>query len=226
MPMPLVPNEKFVVPVPADCVKSAPVATVELNDTSAALLIVIDCGACVLPTALANVTFPVPALTASWRLLVAPSSFSGRENETFPTPPMHEIPLLITGAAEERWCEEPPPPLLVTGIAQFNRGEYFEQHETLEELWHAEARPVRRLYQGILQIGVALYHVRRGNHHGAVYMLGRGSMYLRPFAPTCQGLDVAALLQGAAATLAIVDTLGPARLDEFEWDRAPTVRLC
>ena len=130
------------------------------------------------------------------------------------------------GAVPDRWCEEPPPPLLLTGIEQFNRGEYFEQHETLEELWHAEARPVRRLYQGILQIGVALYHVRRGNHHGAVYMLGRGSMYLRPFAPTCQGVDVAALLEGAAATLAIVDTLGPARLDEFEWDRAPIVRLC
>jgi len=32
---------------------------------------------------------------------------------------------------------------LLEGIAQFNRGEYFKQHETLEILWRAEARPVR-----------------------------------------------------------------------------------
>ena len=46
-------------------------------------------------------------------------------------------------------CDEPPPPELLEGIAQFNRGEFFEQHETLELLWRAERRdlldPARRL---------------------------------------------------------------------------------
>src|SRR6266851_319777 len=72
-------------------------------------------------------------------------------------------------------CQESPPPLLLAGIAQFNGGEYFEQHETLELLWRAERRDVRRLYQGILQIGVAFHHLRRANHHGTVYMLRRGA---------------------------------------------------
>src|SRR5213083_1208432 len=48
-------------------------------------------------------------------------------------------------------CDEPPPALLLEGIAQFNRGEFFEQHETLEVLWRAETRDIRYLYQGILQ---------------------------------------------------------------------------
>ena len=91
-------------------------------------------------------------------------------------------------------CDELPPPQLLEGIAQFNRGEYFEQHETLELLWRAERRDVRRLYQGILQIGVAFHHLRRRNHHGTVYMLTRGAQYLTPFAPRCQGVDVEALL--------------------------------
>jgi predicted metal-dependent hydrolase len=72
-------------------------------------------------------------------------------------------------------CGESPPALLLEGIAQFNRGEYFEQHETLELLWRTERRDVRRLYQGILQIGVAFHHLRRANHHGTVCMLGRGA---------------------------------------------------
>ena len=123
------------------------------------------------------------------------------------------------------WCAEPPPRLLLDGIAQFNRGEYFEQHETLEILWRAEHRPVRQLYQGILQIGVAFLHLRRRNYHGASYMLTRGSAYLTPFAPACQTVDVAALLDAAAAALGEVERLGPARLHEFDWELAPTVVL-
>ena len=122
-------------------------------------------------------------------------------------------------------CQEPPPPLLLAGIAQFNSGEYFEQHETLELLWRAERRDVRRLYQGILQIGVAFHHLRRRNHHGTVYMLTRGARYLAPFAPRCQGVDVEALLEDAAAVLTEVERLGPDRLADFDWQLPPKVRL-
>lgn len=122
-------------------------------------------------------------------------------------------------------CDEPPPRLLLEGIAQFNRGEFFEQHETLEALWHAEQRPVRRLYQGILQIGVAFHHLRRRNYHGVVYMLTRGSNYLTPFAPVCQSVDVRALLQAAAVALRAVEDLGPDRLNEFDWRLVPRVSL-
>lgn len=123
------------------------------------------------------------------------------------------------------FCDEPPPPNLIEGIAQFNRGEYFEQHETLELLWRAERRDVRRLYQGILQIGVAFHHLRRRNHHGTVYMLTRGAGYLTPFAPRCQGVNVERLLKDAAAALAEVERLGPQRLAEFDWRRVPKVEL-
>ena len=122
-------------------------------------------------------------------------------------------------------CDEPPPPQLVEGIAQFNRGEFFEQHETLELLWRAERRDIRYLYQGILQIGVAFHHLRRLNHHGTVYMLTRGPRYLAPFAPRCQRVDVAALLHDAATALREVERLGPARLAEFDWRLAPQVRM-
>jgi uncharacterized protein len=122
-------------------------------------------------------------------------------------------------------CDDPPPPQLVEGIAQFNRGEFFEQHETLELLWRAERRDIRYLYQGILQIGVAFHHLRKLNHHGAVYMLTRGSNYLRPFAPACQRVDVQALLDDAAAARREVERLGRSRLAEFDWTLVVKVRL-
>jgi predicted metal-dependent hydrolase len=122
-------------------------------------------------------------------------------------------------------CNEAPPALMLEGIAQFNRGEYFEQHETLELLWRAERREVRRLYQGILQIGVAFHHLRRRNHHGTVYMLTRGAQYLAPFAPRCQGVDVRTLIADAASALLEVQRLGPDRLADFNWQLVPVIRL-
>jgi uncharacterized protein len=122
-------------------------------------------------------------------------------------------------------CDERPPAGLVEGAAQFNRGEFFEQHETLELLWRDERRDVRYLYQGILQIGVAFHHLRRLNHHGTVYMLTRGAAYLARFAPCCQGVDVQALLDQAARALEEVQRLGPNRLREFDWRLTPKVHF-
>src|SRR5437588_11543669 len=122
-------------------------------------------------------------------------------------------------------CDERPPALLLDGIAQFNRGEFFEQHETLETLWRAERRDIRYLYQGILQIGVAFHHLRRLNHHGTIYMLTRGPQYLAAFAPRCRGVDVQRLLDDAAAARGEVERLGPGRLHQFDWRLAPKVHL-
>jgi uncharacterized protein len=91
----------------------------------------------------------------------------------------------------------PAPPTLARAVGQFNAGEYFACHETLEELWLAEESDLRYLYQGILQIGVGLFHLRRGNEAGALTLLARGSRLLLPFAPVNCGLDVGALLRAA-----------------------------
>ena len=123
------------------------------------------------------------------------------------------------------WCLEPPPTLLLRGIGQFNRGEFFEQHETLEDLWRQETRDVRYLYQGILQVGVGMYQIQRQNHHGAVYMMTRGPSYLHPFSPTCQSVDVAGLLGQASRILKEINKLGPKHLDQFDWSLRPHVNL-
>lgn len=96
-------------------------------------------------------------------------------------------------------CDEPPPARLLCGIEQFNRGEYWECHETLEALWIAEPREVRNLYQGILQVGVALHHLRNRNLPGALKVFRRGLRRLRSLPATCQGVDVAQLVADAAA---------------------------
>jgi predicted metal-dependent hydrolase len=105
-------------------------------------------------------------------------------------------------------CDDPAPPELIHGIEQFNAGEFFEQHETLELLWRDTRAPVRGLYHGILQVGVGFHHWRNGNFHGASTLLEEGIERLRPFAPRCQGVDVETLIADASASRERLIALG------------------
>jgi hypothetical protein len=122
-------------------------------------------------------------------------------------------------------CGEPPPAALLKGIHEFNAGEFFEQHETLELLWRATVDDVRYLYQGILLIGVGFHHLGRGNHHGAQAKLAAGIEMLEWFAPTCQAVDVADLIARTRPCLDRVRDLGPERLGEFDRSLIPKITL-
>lgn len=122
-------------------------------------------------------------------------------------------------------CGETPPPRLVAGIAQFNQGAFWECHETLEEIWRPEPDPIRYLYQGILQVGVGFYHLRRGNWRGAVNKLRGGLALLAPSAPACLGIDIARLRAETGALLATLEALGPAGLTDCDVSDLPQVHV-
>jgi hypothetical protein len=88
-----------------------------------------------------------------------------------------------------------------------------------------ETRPLRQLYQGILQIGVAFHHLRAGRFRPVLTLLQRGSGYLEPFAPTCLGVDVARLLAESERCLAEVRCLGPEGLNGFDWSLVPRIDI-
>ena len=111
--------------------------------------------------------------------------------------------------------DELPPARLLHAIEQFNAGEYWECHETLEGLWIAEPREVRDMYQGILQVGVAFHHLKSGNFPGAVKMFRRGLPRLRGLPEVCQGVRVAELAQAARSVHDALLDLGPDRLSDL-----------
>jgi hypothetical protein len=122
-------------------------------------------------------------------------------------------------------CSCSPSSTLFSAVRQFNAGEYFSCHETLEELWLAESGALRKLYQGILQVGVGLYHLQRGNEPGAVALLARGAGLLRPFSPLCLGIDVEGLVHGAERVLATLQSLGLERTQALRAGLFPRIRL-
>ncbi|MGL4650392.1 MAG: DUF309 domain-containing protein [Caldilineaceae bacterium] len=141
---------------------------------------------------------------------------------------MEELPALVAAHVSPpvRYPEGWDEPLSATareGIAEFNRGEYFEQHELLEHAWLEEQRPVRAMYQGILQVGVAFLQIERGNWAGAIKMFRRGLPRLRDLPPICQGVHLAEFRSTAEEIHASVTALGPERLAEFDRARFPHI---
>jgi predicted metal-dependent hydrolase len=122
-------------------------------------------------------------------------------------------------------CADVLSPLVMKGIEEFNRGEFFEQHESLEAAWRVEPRPVRELYQGILQVGVACYQIKRGNLPGALKMFERGLGRLRRFTPECLGIDVSRLIVEAERVRDEAQRLGPERLVELDQSLFPRIMV-
>ena len=103
------------------------------------------------------------------------------------------------------------------GIAEFNRKDFFQCHETLEDLWRVYHGPERECIQGVIQIAVGYYHHGRGNQVGALKLLRRGLERVRKFEPCCLSLDTKALAD--AVSLDIEHLCQPSA------DAAPTLKV-
>lgn len=89
-------------------------------------------------------------------------------------------------------------PDFIRGIEQFNRGEFFECHDTLEAIWAETAGRERRFLQGLIQIAVGFYHFENGNPSGALSQWSRGEEKLAPFPSGTGGVNLSGLLHDLA----------------------------
>lgn len=112
---------------------------------------------------------------------------------------------------------------MLLGIRQFNNAEWFECHETLEELWAPAAGEVRDLYQGIIQLAIALHHWRNDNFPGAVSLLESGANYLSRVTQPCLWVDVRGLIQQATTMREGLLVLGPQEMARFDQRCLPRI---
>ncbi len=107
------------------------------------------------------------------------------------------------------------PPQFWQGVEEFNQGQYYACHDTLEALWMEATDPPKSLYQGILQISVACYHLGTRNWQGAVTLLGEGISRLQFYEPEFSGLDIEQFVDLSANLLECLQEHGPEQVDVF-----------
>ncbi len=113
-------------------------------------------------------------------------------------------------------CAEPLPALAREGVEKFNKGAFYAQHDAFEDQWMDETGPVRELYRAVLQVGVAYYHITRGNHAGGLKMLRRVVQWFARLPDECQGIDVKQLREDAAQVRAALAAMDPAEIADFD----------
>ena len=105
--------------------------------------------------------------------------------------------------------------LFKEAIAQFNNGDYYNCHDTLEAIWNDAWQSDRAFYQGILQIAVGLYHLKSHNWHGAAILLGEGTSRLPEYLPEYYSIDVESLLEDSLLILRTVQINGKEGLSDI-----------
>ena len=113
-------------------------------------------------------------------------------------------------------CQAALPELAQRGLELFNKGEYFEAHELLEEIWKEDITPGRELYRAVLQIAVAYLQITRRNYNGAIKMFWRSRQWIDPLPDECRGVDVAQLRKDARQVYRTLVDLGRERISEFD----------
>ena len=93
---------------------------------------------------------------------------------------------------------------LARGLGQIHRGEYFEAHETLEDVWRAAEPEEKDFFQGLVHVTVAWYQAGRGNRVGCERQLEKAVRRLTPFAPEHRGVDVERFLRSVERAQRVV----------------------
>ncbi len=101
------------------------------------------------------------------------------------------------------------------GVKQFNQGDYYACHDTLEAIW-LDAHPSEQaFYQGILQIAVGLYHLTNLNWQGAAILLGEGSHRLNAYGRFHGGIHVTDLINQTMDWLIALQETGPDHVQQL-----------
>ena len=103
-------------------------------------------------------------------------------------------------------CIPKRPPELKLAITQFNQRQYWQCHETLEEIWMLEEYPLRLFYHGLIKAAVGLLHLERKNRRGASTKLKDAERTLAPFMPEMMGVDIGKLVADIKQRLSLMDS--------------------
>lgn len=92
-------------------------------------------------------------------------------------------------------------PLFRRGLVLFNERDFFEAHETWEDLWHMAEGERKRFYQGLIQCAVTLVHVQRGNPRGVQTVWKTAQSKFHGLPAVYMGLEIQDLLTRLATFL-------------------------
>ena len=113
---------------------------------------------------------------------------------------------------------------LKKGIQEFNDGDYFECHETLEDVWMIEVGPDRPFYQGLLQLSVGCFHLLNRNYAGAESQWSKAHAKLKDFGDQHLGVELKSLIEQILRCQEMLGTVQGGQKREFDLSMIPRIQ--
>lgn len=120
------------------------------------------------------------------------------------------------------------------GVTLFNDGQWFEAHETWEDIWHMASGSKKLFYQGLIQCAVTLEHAGRGNPRGVRSVWATCVPKFDGLDEVYMGINIRNLLYTLGKFIEPVLELPIARFDPailrgqtlpINWQQAPRIEL-
>lgn len=106
---------------------------------------------------------------------------------------------------------------------QFNKGEYYECHDLLEEIWMEDKR--NKFLQGMLQVAVAIYHFESGNIYGSRALFNSAYKYLQPYRPRSWDLNLEPVIKFIEEALSVLPKEDKISIKEVKATNFPQIHL-
>jgi len=112
--------------------------------------------------------------------------------------------------------------LFQKGLAEYEKGDYFEAHESWEDLWSDYNFSDRIFVQGLIQLAVSFVHLSNGNMIGAKSLLKKSQNKFVDYKGIQRGINVDNLKSAIDVVEIVYNDLSNS--EEFDWDLVPVLK--
>ena len=109
--------------------------------------------------------------------------------------------------------------LFQEGLNHYRSKDYFEAHESWEDLWSDYYLEDRKFVQGLIQLAVSFVHLGNGNMNGAKSLLNKCTEKFKLFSGIHRDIDVKQLLDQINNVKNAYEDLGDTK--DFDWSFVP-----
>ena len=119
--------------------------------------------------------------------------------------------------------EETKEKLYQEGLNYFISGDYFEAHESWEDLWSDFYLEDRKFIQGLIQLSVSFVHLERGNMNGAKSLLNKSIEKFQLFSGVHRNVNLESLVRQINVVSLAYDKIESPT--DFDWNLVPDLEI-
>ena len=117
--------------------------------------------------------------------------------------------------------EEIKDKLFQEGLSHYRSGDFFEAHESWEDLWSDYYLVDRKFVQGLIQLSVSFVHLGNGNMNGAKSLLNKSKEKFQLFQGVHRKIIMRTLLREMEVVRVAYDECE--KTIDFDWNLVPNL---